>query len=71
MAEFVYQDPFPLATDTTQYRLVTDQHGSVSNFNGHARRRRPSCNSKLYSAAGFVIFRGASPGNRLRSTSGY
>ncbi len=34
MAEFVYQDPFPLAKDTTQYRLVTDQHGSVSNFDG-------------------------------------
>jgi fumarate hydratase class I len=34
MAEFVYQDPFPLAKDTTQYRLVTDQHVSVSNFDG-------------------------------------
>jgi fumarate hydratase class I len=34
MAEFIYQDPFPLAKDTTQYRLLTDQFVSLSNFEG-------------------------------------
>jgi fumarate hydratase class I len=34
MVEFEYHDPFPLAKDATQYRLLTHQHVSVSNFNG-------------------------------------
>ena len=32
--EFVYQDPFPLEKDTTDYRLVADKHVSVSRFEG-------------------------------------
>jgi len=32
--EFVYQDPFPLEKDSTEYRLLTDQHVSVSRFAG-------------------------------------
>ncbi|HOI96085.1 MAG TPA: fumarate hydratase [Syntrophobacter fumaroxidans] len=34
MAEFVYQDPFPLGKDETKYRLVTKDHVSVGNFDG-------------------------------------
>jgi fumarate hydratase class I len=34
MVEFVYHDPFPLAKDTTRYRLLTDQHVSVATFEG-------------------------------------
>ena len=32
--EFVYQDPFPLEKDTTDYRLVADKYVSVSRFEG-------------------------------------
>jgi fumarate hydratase class I len=31
---FVYQDPLPLGKDTTQYRLLTRDHVSVSQFDG-------------------------------------
>ena len=31
---FVYQDPFPLGPDTTEYRLLTKEHVSVSEFEG-------------------------------------
>lgn len=31
---FIYKKPFPLGEDTTQYRLVTKDHVSVSEFNG-------------------------------------
>ncbi len=34
MAEFTYRDPFPLGTDTTRYRKLTDKHVSVSKFEG-------------------------------------
>jgi fumarate hydratase, class I len=34
MAEAAYQDPFPLAKDTTQYRLLTKDHVSVVQFDG-------------------------------------
>ncbi len=34
MVEFQYQDMFPLAEDATPYRLLTDDHVSVSSFNG-------------------------------------
>ncbi|NLI80971.1 MAG: fumarate hydratase [Deltaproteobacteria bacterium] len=34
MPEFKYQDPFPLAKDNTQYRLVTKDHVSVAQFDG-------------------------------------
>jgi fumarate hydratase class I len=34
MPEFVYQDPFPLGTDTTKYRLLTKDHVSVTRFDG-------------------------------------
>lgn len=34
MAEFVYQDPFPLAKDTTEYRLLTSDHVSTAEFDG-------------------------------------
>lgn len=34
MAEPTYQDPFPLAKDTTSYRLLTRDHVSVSKFDG-------------------------------------
>jgi tartrate dehydratase beta subunit/fumarate hydratase class I family protein len=29
-AEFVYQEPFPLERDDTEYRLVTQEHVSVA-----------------------------------------
>ncbi len=32
--QFVYQDPLPLGKDTTQYRLLTRDHVSVSQFEG-------------------------------------
>jgi len=35
MAEFAFQDPFPLAKDTTRYRLLTDQHVSLASFEGN------------------------------------
>jgi fumarate hydratase class I len=34
MAEFVYQDPFPLGKDETKYRLLTKDYVSVSTFEG-------------------------------------
>lgn len=34
MPEFVYQDPFPHASDTTSYRLLTTDHLSVGLFEG-------------------------------------
>ena len=34
MAEFTYQDPFPLAKDDTEYRLLTSEHVSVKPFDG-------------------------------------
>ena len=34
MPEFVYQDPFPLGPDTTQYRRLTADHVSVGRFDG-------------------------------------
>ena len=33
-AEFVYQDPLPLAKDTTSYRLLARDHVSVTQFDG-------------------------------------
>jgi fumarate hydratase class I len=32
--DFVYQEPFPLERDTTQYRLLTKDYVSVTNFDG-------------------------------------
>src|SRR5687768_14304134 len=32
--EFVYQDPLPIQKDTTQYRLLTKEHVSVTQFEG-------------------------------------
>jgi fumarate hydratase class I len=34
MAEFSYQDPFPLAKDTTQYRLLTSDFVSTADLDG-------------------------------------
>lgn len=34
MPEFQYQDPFPLAPDTTTYRLLTADHVAVGSFEG-------------------------------------
>ncbi|MBM2828865.1 MAG: fumarase, partial [Actinobacteria bacterium] len=34
MAEFQYQDPFPLGKDATKYRLLTNDHVSVAKFDG-------------------------------------
>lgn len=34
MADFAYQDPFPLAGDDTSYRLLTRDHVSVATFDG-------------------------------------
>ncbi|MBI5420232.1 MAG: fumarate hydratase [Deltaproteobacteria bacterium] len=34
MAEFQYQDPFPLGKDATKYRLLTKDHVSVVKFDG-------------------------------------
>ena len=33
--EFKYQPPFPLGKDTTEYYLLTKDHISVSEFEGH------------------------------------
>ncbi|MBB3186712.1 fumarate hydratase [Microbacter margulisiae] len=33
--DFFYQEPFPLGKDKTQYTLLTKEHVSVSNFEGH------------------------------------
>ena len=35
MVEFQYQDMFPLAADTTEYRLLTKDHVSTASFKGH------------------------------------
>lgn len=32
--EFIYQKPFPLGEDKTEYRLITDRHVSVQEFSG-------------------------------------
>ena len=32
---FVYQEPFPLGPDTTEYKLVTKDYVKVENWNGH------------------------------------
>lgn len=34
MAEFKYQDPFPLGKDETKYRLLTKDYVSITNFEG-------------------------------------
>lgn len=34
MAEFFYQDPFPVGKDATSYRLLTKDHVSTEQFNG-------------------------------------
>jgi len=34
MAEFAYQNPFPLAKDATKYRLVTSEHVSMVDLDG-------------------------------------
>ncbi|MFH0844376.1 MAG: fumarate hydratase, partial [Pseudomonadota bacterium] len=34
--EFVYQDPFPLGTDSTEYRLVTKEFLSTGTFEGRS-----------------------------------
>ena len=31
---FVYQSPFPLAADDTEYYLLSKEHVSVADFNG-------------------------------------
>ncbi len=35
MAEFSYQDPFPLSADDTTYRLLTREHVSTARFEGN------------------------------------
>jgi len=34
MADYAYQDPYPLGEDTTKYRLLTKDHVSVAQFEG-------------------------------------
>ena len=34
MAEFAYQEPFPLGPDTTSYRLLSGEHVSIAPFDG-------------------------------------
>ena len=34
MSDFVYQDPFPLGPDTTEYECLTTDHVSLSEFEG-------------------------------------
>ena len=34
MVEFEYQEMFPLGEDTTEYRILTDDHVSVDAFKG-------------------------------------
>ncbi len=35
MADFAYQDPFPLSADDTAYRLLSRDHVTVADFDGH------------------------------------
>jgi len=35
MADFAYQDPFPLTDEGTSYRVVTTDHVSLGEFDGH------------------------------------
>jgi fumarate hydratase, class I len=35
MADFRYQDPFPLSKDDTSYRLLTKDYVSITNYDGH------------------------------------
>ena len=34
MADFKYQDMFPMTGDTTEYRLLTEDHVSTASFDG-------------------------------------
>ena len=34
MAEFIYQKPFPIKKDTTEYRLLTKDYVSTVEFDG-------------------------------------
>ena len=34
MSDFFYQEPFPLAKDDTEYRLITKDYVSVVEFDG-------------------------------------
>ena len=34
MSEFIYQDPFPLGEDTTEYRLLSDDYVATDSFSG-------------------------------------
>jgi len=34
MSEFKYQKPFPITKDTTKYRLLTNDHVSLVEFDG-------------------------------------
>ena len=36
MTEFAYQDPFPLAEDKTDYRLLTKEFVTKTSFDGTA-----------------------------------
>lgn len=35
MPDFRYSDPYPLATDTSEYRLLSETHVSTTQFEGH------------------------------------
>ena len=39
MAEFNYQDPFPVGEDKTEYRLLSTDFVSVAKFDGAEIRR--------------------------------
>ena len=34
MTDFIYQDMFPVGQDSTEYRLLTDAHISIADFDG-------------------------------------
>ena len=34
MAEFIYQEPFPIEADTTEYRLLTKDYVKVVEYDG-------------------------------------
>ena len=42
MAEFIYQEPFPLSEDTTEYRLLTKDYVKTVECDGRRIPKRPN-----------------------------
>jgi fumarate hydratase, class I len=50
---FVYQDPFPLSSDETEYRLLTQEHVSIGTFEGNEVLKVSSEGLSLLAEAAF------------------